>query len=163
MLVLVVCLCPSSVRVVATFPGTVLFRLLCFVLPFFCLIHWFFSLPSFVITSKCSIPKINLRNIVHLVGFIIRIYHDARSPERRIICYISHNFSHGTRWWHITTVPRGSTPYVILGNTIRQGDKKRCGSRHHTNTWYCLKKIIQHSSSGGKFRNVLRPLKCVPC
>ena len=38
--VLVVCLCPSSVRVVATFSGTVLFPLLCSVLPFFfCLIH----------------------------------------------------------------------------------------------------------------------------
>jgi len=24
------------------------------------------------------------QNIVHLVGFIIRIYHDARSPERQI-------------------------------------------------------------------------------
>jgi len=34
-LVLVVCLCPSSVRVVATFSGTVLFPLLCSVLPFF--------------------------------------------------------------------------------------------------------------------------------
>ena len=34
MLVLVVCLCPSSVHVVATFPGTVLFPLLCSVLQF---------------------------------------------------------------------------------------------------------------------------------
>ena len=34
-LVLVVCFCPSSVRVVATFSGTVLFPLLRFVLPFF--------------------------------------------------------------------------------------------------------------------------------
>ena len=34
-LVLVVCLCPSSVHVVATFPGTVLFPLLCSVLQFF--------------------------------------------------------------------------------------------------------------------------------
>jgi len=33
--VLVVCLCPSSVRVVATFPATVLFPLLCSVLLFF--------------------------------------------------------------------------------------------------------------------------------
>ena len=33
-LVLVFYLCPSSVRVVATFPGTVLFPLLCYVLPF---------------------------------------------------------------------------------------------------------------------------------
>ena len=38
-LVLVFYLCPSSVRVVATFPGTVLFLLLCSVLPFFSLIH----------------------------------------------------------------------------------------------------------------------------
>ena len=37
-LVLVVCLCPSSVHVVATFSGTVLFPL-CSVLPFFCLMH----------------------------------------------------------------------------------------------------------------------------
>jgi len=34
-LVLVFCLCPSSVCVVATFPGTVLFPLLYSVLPFF--------------------------------------------------------------------------------------------------------------------------------
>ena len=34
-LVLVVYLCPFSVRVVATFPGIVLFPLLCSVLPYF--------------------------------------------------------------------------------------------------------------------------------
>ena len=68
--------CPSSVRVVATFPLTLLFPLLCSVLsilctccshfssysfisftvfcaPVFCLIHWFFSLSSFVIPSRC--------------------------------------------------------------------------------------------------------------
>ena len=33
-------------------------------------------------TCKGFIPKINLRKLVHLVGFVIRIYHDARSPER---------------------------------------------------------------------------------
>ena len=38
-LVLVVCLFPSSVHVVATSPGAVLFPLLCSVLLFFCLIH----------------------------------------------------------------------------------------------------------------------------
>jgi hypothetical protein len=38
-LVLVFCMCPSSVRVVATFPGTVLISLLCSMLPFFPLIH----------------------------------------------------------------------------------------------------------------------------
>ena len=51
--VLVVCLCPSSARVVANFSGTVLFPLLRSVLPFFCLIHRFFSLCSFVIPSNC--------------------------------------------------------------------------------------------------------------
>ena len=53
LLFLLVYLCPSSVRVVATFPGTVLSPLLCSVLPFFPLIHWSFYLSSFVITSKC--------------------------------------------------------------------------------------------------------------
>ena len=53
MLVLVVYLCPSSVRVVATFSGIVLFPFLSSVLLFFPLIHWFFSLSSFVIPSKC--------------------------------------------------------------------------------------------------------------
>ena len=38
-LVLVFCLCPSSVRVVATFSGTVLFPLLCSVPQFFPLMH----------------------------------------------------------------------------------------------------------------------------
>ena len=41
-LVSVSCLCPSSVCVVATFPGTVLFPLLYSLLLFFNLIHWFF-------------------------------------------------------------------------------------------------------------------------
>jgi len=52
-LVSVFYLCPSSVCVVATFPGTVLFPLLYYVLPFFPLIHWFFSLSSFVIPRRC--------------------------------------------------------------------------------------------------------------
>ena len=51
-LVLVFYFCPSSVCVVATFSGTVLFPLLCSVLLFFSLIHWFFSLSNFVISSK---------------------------------------------------------------------------------------------------------------
>ena len=54
MLVLVVYLCPSSVRVVATFSGIVLFPLLYSILcaPVFSLIHWFCSLSNFVIPSK---------------------------------------------------------------------------------------------------------------
>jgi hypothetical protein len=36
--------------------------------------------------------KNKLEKLVHLVGFIIRIYHDARSAERQIIdvCFDSH-------------------------------------------------------------------------
>jgi len=37
------------------------------------------------------------RKLVHLVGFIIRIYHDARSPERQIqniICYTNGEVSY---------------------------------------------------------------------
>ena len=30
------------------------------------------------------IPKIKFEKLVHVVGFIIRIYNDARSPERQI-------------------------------------------------------------------------------
>ena len=52
-LVLVFCLCPSSVRVVATFPGTVFISFTIFCAPVCSLIHWFFSLSSFVIPSKC--------------------------------------------------------------------------------------------------------------
>ena len=43
----ILCTCCSH------FFGTVLFPLLCFVLPIFSLIHWFFSLSNFVIPSKC--------------------------------------------------------------------------------------------------------------
>jgi len=32
------------------------------------------------------IPKNKLEKLVYLVGFIIRIYHDARSPERQNMC-----------------------------------------------------------------------------
>ena len=50
--VLTVYFCPSSVRVVATFSGTVSFPLLCSVLPFFSFIHWLFSLSNYDIPSK---------------------------------------------------------------------------------------------------------------
>jgi hypothetical protein len=30
------------------------------------------------------IPKIKFEKLLRLVGFVIRIYHDARSPERQI-------------------------------------------------------------------------------
>ena len=47
-LVLVVCLCPSSVHAVANFSGTVLFPLLCSVLPFF-----FFLLNTLILFFIC--------------------------------------------------------------------------------------------------------------
>jgi len=34
---------------------------------------------------KSFIPKSKFEKLVHLVGFIIRIYHEARSPERQIL------------------------------------------------------------------------------
>ena len=52
-LVLVVYFCPSSVHVVTIFAGTLLSPLLCSVLPFFPLMHWFSSLSSFVIPRRC--------------------------------------------------------------------------------------------------------------
>ena len=36
------------------------------------------------------IPKIKFEKLVHLVGFIIRIHHDARSPERLFITMRGH-------------------------------------------------------------------------
>jgi hypothetical protein len=56
-LVYVSSLCPSSVCVVATYPGTVLFPLLYSLLPFFpnTLV---FSLSSFVIPSRCLLQNI---------------------------------------------------------------------------------------------------------
>ena len=57
-LVSVFYLCPSSVRVVATFPGTVLFPLLCSLLPIFPLIHRFFSLSVQVISHKSFVQSL---------------------------------------------------------------------------------------------------------
>ena len=56
MFVLVVCLCPSSVHVVATFPGTVLFPLLCSVLQFLpntCTLILFFAVSNTVNLHIC--------------------------------------------------------------------------------------------------------------
>jgi len=53
-------------------------------------------------------PKINLRKLVHLVDFIIRINHDARSPELQII------------------------PDFLHRSTINQHKSHR-----HSNTWKC--------------------------
>ena len=50
---LVFYLCPSSVRVVATFSVTVFISFTMFCAPVFFLIHWFFSYPIFVIPIKC--------------------------------------------------------------------------------------------------------------
>ena len=76
-------LCPSFVHVVATFPDTVLFPLLCSVLQFFCLIHWFFSLSSFVIPSRC-LKNVVSCNVVKTVGVIFYICHLV-SPVSRFL------------------------------------------------------------------------------
>ena len=81
-LVLVVCLCPSSVHVVATFSGTVLFPLLCSVLQFFCLIHWFFSLSSFIIPSKC------LKNFICAASESCSSNPQKEEADRHSICTI---------------------------------------------------------------------------
>ena len=38
------------------------------------------------------IPKKKSDKLMHLVGFILRIYHDARSPERQKTTYVLHPF-----------------------------------------------------------------------
>ena len=40
--------------------------------------------------------KNKFEKLVHLVGFIIRIYHDARSPERQIYLLPGYEFLHTT-------------------------------------------------------------------
>ena len=56
-LVLVVCLCPSSVHVIATFFGTVLFPLLCSVLTFFA--QYIDSFLFLVLLFQVSVSKIS--------------------------------------------------------------------------------------------------------
>ena len=74
-LVLVVCLCPSSVHVVATFSGTVLFPLLYSVLPFFAKYIDFFRylvLLFQVIVSNTSI--VLLINVVPLFSSVPKLH-----------------------------------------------------------------------------------------
>jgi len=59
-LVLVDCLCPSSVRVVATFSGNVLFPLLCSVLPLFA--QYIDSFLYLVLLFQVSVSKISNPN-----------------------------------------------------------------------------------------------------
>jgi len=53
----------------------------------------FRKVPLSIIRSFIS--KIKHEKLVQLVGFIIRIYHDARSPERRIYSYCKETYSRG--------------------------------------------------------------------
>jgi len=71
MLVLVFYLCPSSVRVVATFSGTVLFPLLCSVLPFspqyidsflYPILLSLVSVSKIVVRLFSSVPRLHLQN-----------------------------------------------------------------------------------------------------
>jgi len=52
--------------------------------------------------------KIKFKKLVHLIGFIIRLFHDARSPERQILLFrltntkISKGTSH--RWLKVIRI-----------------------------------------------------------
>ena len=56
---------------------------------------------------------------MHLVGFIIRIYHDARSPERQIYIYI---YIHTNTHTHTYTY---SSQYVEAGKAKNNNNKKK--------------------------------------
>jgi len=47
-------------------------------------------------TCRVLIPKNKFENLVHLVGFIIRIYHEARSPERQVLEAFRVNYNEPT-------------------------------------------------------------------
>jgi len=74
---------------------------------------------------------------VHLVGFIIRICHDARSPERHI-WHILHFVSDFVRIPHLvdeTMVPQTSEGLWLINNgklanpwTITNSDERHCSS-----------------------------------
>ena len=68
-LVLVVCLCPSSVHVVATFSGNVLFFFTMFCAPEFCLIHSFLYLVLLFQVSVLKISSVLHLNVVPLFFF----------------------------------------------------------------------------------------------
>ena len=75
MLVLVVCLCPSSVHVVATFSGTILFPLLCSVLPFFAkFIDSFLYLVLLFQVSVSKISSVLLLDVVPLFSSVPKLH-----------------------------------------------------------------------------------------
>ena len=51
--------------------------------------------------------KNKFEKLVHLVGFIIRIYHDARSPERQIQCLVSWTLIYSARHCQWRSYPAG--------------------------------------------------------
>ena len=75
MLVLVVCLCPSSVRVLVTFSATVLFPLLCSVLPFFAkFIDSFLYLVLLFQVSVSKISSVLLLDVVPLFSSVPKLH-----------------------------------------------------------------------------------------
>ena len=64
-LVLVVCLCPSSVHVVATLSGTVLFPLLNSVLPFF--VQYIDSFLYLVLLFQINVSKVSFVLLLNVV------------------------------------------------------------------------------------------------
>ena len=103
-LVQVSCLCPSSVCVVATFPGTVLFFFTIFSAPvFFPLIHWFFLyLVLLFQEGVLKISSVLLLNVVPLFSSVPRLHfrilmqvqrHQGGSPTTRLTLRRAGNLS----------------------------------------------------------------------
>jgi len=69
---LVVCLCPSSVYTVATFSSTVLFPLLCSVLPFFA--YYIDSFLYLVLLFQVSVSKTSINLIIEQITVFIHLF-----------------------------------------------------------------------------------------
>ena len=61
--------------------------------------------------------KNKIEKLVHLVDFIIRIFHDALSPERKIL---THSLPHRIHFFHDPTTPSGPWSPHYRGFTITQ-------------------------------------------
>jgi len=70
---------------------------------------------------------------VYLVGFVIRIYHDARSPERQIL---QGDVTRAELRGAVSVLHTLSCPYLYTDNTTRH--------KNPTNTLYMLTSLCTH-------------------
>jgi len=172
--VLAVYFCPSSVRVVATFSGTVLFPLLCSVLPFFPLIHWFCSLCNFVIPSKylknfiCAASKrCSSLFFSHFVwkknsSFFRDSIPGSSVPQpghylvkRTII--VTHIFLNGVLyvlkteavlwWWRVPDVPRIFNDFSPFSLSLKAMWRNQIKYRNYATNYSIFTRYSQHVSS----------------